>query len=215
MRVIVYDFGLDVNAYASLGPHPPKYTPSNCLACDCDGRLCGHGVRARVAWLSAGGVLIVFVRRLRCSCCRHSFTVLPSFLHPRRRYVLTTIEETVVARFGEPPSSFAEMESLPGGPASATQRDWCKSISESADKWLSMLLHWQATLDHAVVISFRARQCAVAGLLALMVHTAAWYGDLAEATPLESGAVLERLWSWGNSILGSDLLPPTRCRAGP
>jgi hypothetical protein len=215
MRVIVYDFGLDVNAYEVFGPHPPSYVPSSCPACTCAGRLCGHGVRARVAWLSTGEALEIFVRRLRCSCCRHSFTVLPSFLHPRRRYVLETIEETVVARFVEPKATFLEMESPPGGPASATQRDWCKSISLSGDSWFSGLTHWLATVDRTLVLSFRAQLCAVAGLFALMVHSSLWSDDLLDTRSLRQGEVLERLWLWGNSIIRTDLLPPTRCRAGP
>lgn len=215
MRAIVHDFGLDVNAYAALASDPPRYVPLNCPACACAGRLWGHGVRARVAWLSLGAVLEVFVRRLLCSCCGRSFTVLPSFLHPRRRYVLEVIEETVAARFDEPMASFADLEAPPGGPAGATQRDWCTSMSLSAGLWLSQLTCWLASRNPSVLLSSRARRSVVAGLLALMVHSVEWSAGLLDTTPLRSGEVLERLWLWGNSIVCSDLLPPTRCRAGP
>lgn len=215
MRAIVFDFGLDVNAYAALGPRPPWYKPPNCPTYGCVGQLRGHGVRARTAWLSAGGALEIFVRRLFCPCCRHSFTVLPGFLHPRRRYVLEAIEETVTARFIEPRASYAEMEAPPGGPAPSTQREWCASISLNAEDWLSRLTHWLARVNPTVVLSIQARYCVVAGLLALMVHGAEWSGCMVTATPLRGGEVLERLWLWGNTIVCRDLLPPTRCRAGP
>jgi hypothetical protein len=160
-------------------------------------------------------VVEIFVRRLRCTCCRHTFTVLPSFLHPRRRFVLNTIEETVSARFVEPRASFAALEAPPGGPTPSTQRDWCESISLSAEDWLSELTQWLAKLNPTVVISTQALYCTVAGLLALMVHAAEWSGEMVVSSPVQKGEILERLWLWGNTIVGRDLLPSTRCRAGP
>ena len=215
MRVIVHDFRLDVNEYASLGAHPPMFVPETCPACACEGRLCGHGVRTRGVWLAAAVIVVViFVRRLSCACCGKCFTVLPCFLHPRRRYALEVIESTVVERFVDE-ASFSALESVPCGPAPSTQRDWCKAISLHAELWLSALTGWLARLHAGMVVPCRVYRSEVSGLLATALQSSDWCAGIQEVAEVLPGQLLQRLWLWGHERVQHDLLPPTRGRAGP
>lgn len=159
-------------------------------------------------------VIIIFVRRLICTCCGKSFTVLPCFLHPRRRYALEVIEPVVVDRYIEC-ASYSALEAPPCGPASSTQRDWCKAISVHAAVWLSTLAGWLARLNPGMVLSAQTAREEVAGLLATALQSSDWCAEIEAMAEIVPGQLLQRLWLWGCERVKRELLPPTRCRAGP
>lgn len=82
-----YDFGISLNEYHSLGKgnsFPEIYRCS----CGYEGRLRKHGFYERNA-LSLRGCFRIPVQRYLCPSCERTFSLLPSFLHPRFQYVLS------------------------------------------------------------------------------------------------------------------------------
>lgn len=213
--VIVHDFGVDVNAYAAFGTRPPLFRPSTCPACMATDTLWSHGVRARCVWLGGRAVAVeITVRRLRCRGCSRTFTVLPCFVHPRRRYALQDVQDVVVARFIEG-HSFSKIEDCLIACAPSTQRDWCKAFSVHASVWLASLMAWLSQLNAGATLPVRTRSGSAPGLLAAAVHCFDWIDDLVAGHGSAADRLLESLWLWGSSRVKVPLLASTRCRAGP
>jgi len=185
--------------------------------------LTGNGIRRRSVWLTESiFVIYIYVRRLKCSRqrdgtrrgCGRSFTVLPSFLHPRRRYALSEIQPVLHRRFVEH-LSFGDMERRASSPTPSTQRDWVRSFTLSACTWLQILVSKFAELNPGMVLPRFLEQGPQAGLLAFTLIYADWI-RLQQARPLvEELEMIEVLWLWGSRVVNRPLLPPTRCRAGP
>jgi len=215
VRVIVHDFGVDVNEYASFGRNVPFWSPETCPLCDRPS-LRSHGVRSRGAWAHDNAkVLELFVLRLICRGCpgrepgrkSATFTVLMSFLYPRKRYVLAEIEEILHERFGEEKSFSALAQSRPV-PSPSTQREWCQAFLRAAPLWLPALLAWLIPRVPTTLPRPVTRDAAVA-LLAVAVQALAVWGPSPAAEP----SVLVPLWTWGATRRQPALLPPTRSRA--
>jgi hypothetical protein len=141
--------------------------------------------------------------------------VLPSFLHPLRRYPLEQIERVVTLRFVEACSFRALEERLPGTPAASTHRDWCHAFASRAAVWLKLLTGWLAGLHPGMVLVHRAEVSEAAGLLAMALQAADWAQDLSAGSGFKQNRLLEGLWLWGSGRVKQALLVPTRCRAGP
>ncbi len=199
------------------------YKPSECPNCCEVGTLIGHGVRKRSVWLrmSIFGIFI-YVRRLKClrrksgkkRGCGRSFTVLPSFLHPLRRYALREIQPVLQRRFVEK-LSYGAMERSASSPAASTQRDWIRSFTLSACLWLRIIVAQFAELNPGMVLPRFLEQGTQAGLLAFAIVCADWLRAQQNRPPVEEMEVIEGLWLCGRMAVKSLLLPPTRCRAGP
>ena len=163
--------------------------------------------------------LILYLRRLKClkrkGGCDATCTVLPSFLHPRRRYLLEEIQPVLKLRFVEEQSYRKMEESLPSPPAPSTQRDWVRSYSLAAGFWLLNLVSWFVRMNPGMALSRSLEKGAPAGLLAQAVLCLDWQLNRRGLPLVEERRVLEGLWLWGSRNLGGLLLPPTRCRAGP
>ncbi len=223
LRVIVYDFGLDVNGYAKCVRNPPVYIPAQCPYCVEVGTLIGHGVRKRSVWLTKSiHVIFIYVRRLKCSRhkggekrgCGQSFTILPNFLHPLRRYALREIQPVLQSRFVEK-HSYGTMERTAPSPSASTQREWVRSFTLSACLWLRILVAKFAELNPGMVLPRFIEQGTQAGLLAFAIVCADWLRMQQARPPAGEMEVIETLWLWGSLAVKTLLLPPTRCRAGP
>lgn len=199
------------------------YVPARCPLCIEAGTLTGNGVRRRSVWLTSSVFkTFIYVRRLKCSRkkggvnrgCGRSFTVLPNFLHPFRRYALREIQPVLHRRFVEK-LSYGTMERRASSPAPSTQRDWVRSFTLSACTWLQLLVSKFANLSPGMVLPRFLEQGPQTGLLAFALIYADWL-RVQQARPLVEGMeMLEILWLWGSRVMKGPLLPPTRCRAGP
>ena len=97
-------------------------------------------MRTRVGW-TGSNALCFFVRRLKCPGCPGrrpgtkcaTFTVLPNFVHPLKRYMLAEINGVIRRRFLYDLSLSAMAKATPpGGPALSTQQDWCQGFFGAA-----------------------------------------------------------------------------------
>ena len=213
MRIIVREFGLTVNEYAQLGQDVPVYKPDACPGCGRKGLLVGHGLRKRNIWLLlAVMALVIYVRRLRCpprrGGCGGVFTVLPSFVHPFKRYLLQAMEPVVMERFVKL-RALRTLEEVLEGPAPSTQRNWLRAFREAAGPWLEQLARRWARLIPEMALPRQVESGAPAGLLAC----AALCLDNVRAElglgPVQESELLSSLWSWGAERLDRLLFPPT------
>jgi hypothetical protein len=217
VRAIVHDFGVGVNEYAAFGRDVPFWKPECCPLCG-GLTLEGHGVRSRVGWTGATAVGM-FVRRLKCPGCPRTlcaanstaksatFTVLPNFAHPHKRYLLADIDGVIQERYlGDRSFLALATATPPGGPCPSTQQEWCQGFSRAAPLWLPILLAWLVPRKPTALVRSVSRDAAV-GLLAIAVRAVSVWGPSLSATP---GQVLVPLWSWGGTRRLPALLPPIR-----
>lgn len=197
--------------------------PAQCPNCVEVGTLVSHAVRKRSVWLTKSAFAIfIYVRRLKCSMrkggvkrgCGRTFTVLPSFLHPFRRYALREIQPVLQRRFVEK-LSYGAMERSSSTPAASTQRDWVRSFTLSACFWLQIFVSKFAELNPGMALPRFLEQGSQAGLLAFAIICADWLRVQQARSLVEKTEVIEVLWLWGSLAVKRLLLPPTRCRAGP
>lgn len=215
MRQIVFDFGLDVNAYAALGRSIPHFKPNCCPVCGRSCTLLSQGLRRRGAW-TADFDATIFVRRIRCLArggCRASFTVLPSFVHPGHRHVLAVLAPVLQARFVER-RSFEAIARGQDIPAASTQRDLLRAFVASAPGWLSVLCRELGLSHPEMVVDRRVEEGGPHGLVAMAIQCLDWFRSLRGDGPVPKTRWLEELWLWGAVRLAGPLFSP-RNRAGP
>lgn len=220
--VIVHSFGVDVNGYAAFGRRPPSYKPDHCPDCGRAGTFLNHDIRERAAW-SGDDKRVVYIRRIRCGArggCGRKFTVLPSFLYPRRRYMLVEFEPVLEARFVQC-LSFRQMDQrlrpeVYTRPAASTHRDWCRAFEKSARRWLEELSAWLSRLDAELVFPPSLLEGHGLGLIALTLLCLELLprdAVLPAWEPTETGW-LGALWSWGSVRVPEPLFSP-RNRGSP
>lgn len=215
VRLIVVDFELHVNDYASLGRDIPHYKPSACPACGRARTLLSHGLRRRLVRV-AGEHKLLFVRRIKCLArqgCRVIFTVLPSFLHSHRRCCLSEVAPLLEARFVEELSLGQIARRFPSV-ASSTMRELFRAFRVSAPAWLTELCQRFASSNPEMVLVREAEKGGPRGLVAMTVHALDWFRSAQHRSPLDQSRWLEELWLWGSVRLREPLLSP-RIRAGP
>jgi hypothetical protein len=178
--------------------------------------LVSHGLRKRTAWAAVAYVLLLW--RWKCwsrGGCGRVFTVLPSFVHPCKRYVLAQIVPVLEARFLEGLSLDAVDRRIQAlRPAASTQRDWMWGFAQAAGLWLDALSGWFARWNPATVLPRAAEAGAARGLVAQAVHALDWMRGERACMPVEPARWLQELWLWG-SVRLSERLFSTRSRAGP
>jgi len=87
---LIHDFGITLKQYLKLGKGNQFPQFSSCPSCFAQKPLLGHGFYERNA-VKGKTNSIVFIQRYYCTCCKKTFSVLPSFLHPRFQYTLDYI----------------------------------------------------------------------------------------------------------------------------
>lgn len=188
LAIIIIHFRQTLAEYARARgcPGRDQALPASCPQPDCQvvGRMVYWGRYTRTA-LTGVMIYVLLIQRVRCQACGHTQALLPDFLHPHRRYVLSVMQQ-VVALYLWSGLGFGQLlKRLPGdGPAAETVREWLTAFGYGAGYLL-----WGRL------------QRFVAGL-----------APLATATPTETPPALGRsrqadllargvqLWQWGEQL---------------
>ena len=177
-------------------------------------------MRPRKVWLSGVVVVVlIFVLRLRCRDCGRTSTVLPSFLHPRKRYGLLDIQAVLVERLVRE-ASHRQVDRVVArgwnGPAQSTQRSWLLGFACQADRWLASATEWLSKRSGEMAVGRRVTGGGAAGLLSMGLQCVDWFREASGSAPCSQEDFLALLWLWGSSRVRTLLLAPTtRCREGP
>ena len=134
--VIVIEFHCLVQEYVDHFPQLVFPRPEECPHCHAVHLFIGHGFYPRQP-LSPTQVYHVGIKRWLCKACRHTLSLLPSFLFRYRHYLLEVIQSVVVTRF-EDGASWAQVArrcTVEGLPAPRTTRRWCVSFAAHASTW--------------------------------------------------------------------------------
>ncbi len=199
---IVVDFGLDVHAYSAQFSQLTFPRPDTCPHCSAPGSLWGHGSYVRKV-CDHQQELAIRVKRLLCSVCRHTVSLLPCFCLPFRHYQAASIQSVLSLRFGAAASwSAIRQRFAPSDlPVLSTCRAWVQAFAEASERYVSHLLRqlaqWQlgpGKLELAV------GDIAAAGskpqqLLAAVPHLAAWLRE-------RGGSGAEGNWGRANDQRG-------------
>jgi len=139
--VIVADFGSDVQTYCSQFPNLAFPKPKTCPNCAAADKLVGHGSYARHV-CDHQQVLTIRVKRLFCTICRHTVSLLPSFCLSHRHYLTWVIEIVLSLRIQSNSSWNAiRQQFLPSElPVPSTCREWIAAFSRASVSYLSHML---------------------------------------------------------------------------
>lgn len=207
---IVFYAGVDAQMYSEQQGYRQAPRPERCPHCQAVGTLIGHGSYPRKA-LDVEQVYPVCIRRWKCTACRQTVAMLPSFLLRFRHYLVAVIQTAVVGRY-EQQRSWSRVEAQTaalGVPSRRTLGRWCQSFAQHAPAWLATVLAWLAMQDSASPAldplgEFARTATTAQALLVAAVHLLAWaqahWPVLAAlgATP-GLNVRLSVLWQWGHT----------------
>lgn len=202
--VIVSDFGPDVQCYQQDCRHSTYPRPSSCPRCAATGRLIGHGSYPRRV-CDHTQVFPIRVKRLFCSLCHHTVSLLPSFCLPHRQYLASTIQSVLSLRL-ERKGSWQELQqrfSPSDLPTLTTCRAWVGAFAKASSHYLGHLLHqlalWQLAPGklEVAIDDIAAGPKGPAQLLAAVPHLLAWLHDQGLAVAEDGARWLEKLGEWG------------------
>jgi len=133
--VIVIEFG-SVVEYLDQFEQLDFPRPEVCPRCHAIHLFVGHGFYHRKPF-SLTQAYRVPIKRWLCKACRHTLSLLPSFLLRYRHYLLAVIQSVVVARFedGVTWTHLAQHCAVEESPALRTMRRWCVSFAAHAPGW--------------------------------------------------------------------------------
>lgn len=202
--VIVTDFGLDVQSYASDFSNLTFAKPRICPNCSASEKLVGHGSYPRQV-CDHKQFFLILVKRLLCKICRRTVSLLPSFCLPHRHYHTSVIQKVLSLRIQVTSSWNAVRESfLPYDlPRLSTCREWTATFSRASGPYISQLLKqladWQLApgklelaLADLCILPTAPKQ-----LLAAVPHLVAWLRDSGLDLPVSTWNWLGTLWQWG------------------
>ncbi|MBI4333544.1 MAG: hypothetical protein HY673_19955 [Chloroflexi bacterium] len=203
--VIVADFGSDVQTYCSEFPKLIFSKPKTCPNCAAARKLIGHGSYARHV-CDHQQVFSIRVKRLFCTTCRRTISLLPSFCLSYRHYLTLVIQSVLSLRIQHNSSwNTIRQGFLPSDlPALSTCREWMSAFSQASGKYLQELLQqmsaWQLApgklellIAELSVFSSQAQQ-----LVAAVPHLVVWLRDSGLNLPNGSAKWLRTLWQWGH-----------------
>jgi len=196
---IVWQCGLDASAYLALGQQI-EVGEHACPEC---GRLLG-GWSGYWRWVRGPGTARMWIRRQRCSRCRHSHALLPDFLLERRLDEVQVIGQALALGLTSGLGMRPVAERL--GVPMTTARDWRRRFRVNALVLATALVAVAVRLDPApVLLSGTDHEHA-----ALEALGAAWR----RARSRFDARVPElwRFWSLisGGQALGTNRSPPLR-----
>ncbi|MBI4788183.1 MAG: hypothetical protein HY782_14220 [Chloroflexi bacterium] len=133
--VIVIEFG-SVVEYLDQFAQLDFPRPEVCPHCGAVHLLIGHGFYLRQP-LTPTQAYVVWIKRWLCKACRHTVSLLPSFVLRYRHYLLEVIQAVVITRFEDGMSwnQVARRCTVEGAPSSRTTRRWCVSFAAHAPAW--------------------------------------------------------------------------------
>jgi transposase-like protein len=110
--------------------------PEVCPLCHAVHLFISHGFYYRKPF-STTRAYRVRIKRWLCKACRHTLSLLPSFLLRYRHYLLAVIQSVVVARFEDrvPWNQVASRCAVEETPSLRTMRRWCVSFAAQAPAW--------------------------------------------------------------------------------
>jgi hypothetical protein len=189
--VIVVNFGDDVQRYAHEFAGFTVTPPPACPQCAASGHLIGHGSYPRTVAAPTDAIPIR-VKRLLCTACRHTLSLLPTFSLPFRHYQTATIQTVLTLRLEAHAAWSAVHDRFAPAdlPSQTTCREWVAAFTQASASYLSPLLRHLAT--------WAARSTGAGQLIAAVPHL---LGGLAAAgLPIADGSRrwLAALWQWGH-----------------
>jgi uncharacterized protein DUF6431 len=201
--VIVTEFGSVVDYLAHFGQLDfPR--PDVCPHCGAVQLLIGHGFYLRQP-ITPTHVYAVWIKRWLCKACRHTVSLLPSFLLRFRHYLLEVIQDVVVTRFevGASWSWVAQRCTVEDRPAPRTTHRWCVSFAAHAPAWLGPVLETLAEHDAPSPLLDPLGEAAgphdaPRALLHAALHLLAWAKtQWPEVVTYGLADRLRFLWHWG------------------
>jgi hypothetical protein len=111
--------------------------PTRCPHCHSEGRCIFWGCYLRWVYTATDKTQI-WIMRVRCTVCKVTDALLPSFLHMYRRYTLLLIQQALYLVFdaGLWGVALVDVVAPYGQPVPATLREWVFSFVDSAQTWL-------------------------------------------------------------------------------
>lgn len=201
---IVVDCGADVQRYLRAFAAHALPRPPTCPRCAAAGHLVGHGSYPRHV-TSPTEVVAIRVRRLLCTACRHTVSLLPSFCLPFRHYATATVQAVLALRV-EAHASWREVQPhfQPAEvPTLTTCREWVGAFRDASARYLPRLLQVLASDPlHAPSLELALAELATlpsapAQLVGAVPHLLAWLEELGRGVPDGSRRWLATLGQWG------------------
>lgn len=207
---IVIDFQCTVQFYHDHFDQLDIPRPRTCPHCGAVDSFIGHGFYWRKA-LDRWKVYLIRIRRWLCKSCRHTVSILPSFLLRYRHYLLAVIQDVVTARF-ETDASWAQIEQQGRRglgdectPSERTIRRWCASFKAQAPHWLAAVQQTLAQHDATLPLldplgEATAARSAASALLFGATQLLAWAKtEWIELADYGLNDRLRFLWHWGHA----------------
>jgi hypothetical protein len=203
--VIVLDWDDDVQRYLAEFGDLVFPQPSVCPQCTTPGRVIGHGSYGRTV-TEPSRTIPIRVKRLLCTACRHTLSLLPSFCLPWRHYATATIQAVLHLRVAAQTSwraigtRFAPADL----PTRTTCREWVAAFTEASRSYLPafvrQLARWPvgAIPLEVVLADLATVPPGPAQLIAAVPHLVAWLGDHGVAVGSGRRGWLAAVWQWGN-----------------
>ncbi len=203
--VIIANFGLDVQTYSSEFPNLTFPSPKTCPNCTAADRLVEHGSYRRQV-CDHKQVFSIRVKRLFCTICRRTVSLLPSFCLPYRHYLAWVIQTVLSLRIQTNSSwSAVRRRFLPSDlPSLNTCREWTAAFCRASKSYLEQLLHqlaiWQLAPGklELAVNDLSTLASAPQQLVATVPHLVAWLRDSGRDLPDGNAKWLRTLWQWGH-----------------
>jgi hypothetical protein len=203
--VIVVDSGDDVQRDAQEFAGLSFPVPASCPHCAVVGHLIGHGSYGRTV-SEPSRTLTIRIKRLLCTACRHTLSLLPSFCLPWRHYAPATIQTVLDLRVRARLSwrSLGERFAPAEVPTRTTWREWVEAFTQASTRYLPALVRqlasWSVgTLPLDLLVDDLAQVLGEpAQLIAAVPHLLTWLSQQGIALRTGAREWLATLWCWGN-----------------
>lgn len=204
--VIVVDLGDDVQSYAETFPTLVFPRPPTCPGCAAIGHLIGHGSYPRTVADSTHGIPIR-IKRLFCTACHQTISLVPTFCLPWRHYATTTIQAVLTLRI-ETHASWTGIgrRFLPADlPTRTTVREWVAAFAHASTRYLPAVLRHLATWSprsgaiEVALADIGEQSGPSAQLITAVAHLLGELRDVGVTVAAGSRRWLATLWQWGNS----------------
>lgn len=204
--MIIVDFGPDVQHYqrdfAKLAFPRPRICPK-CAGVD---HVIRHGSYSRYV-CDHRKAFAVRVKRLFCTICRHTTSLLPSFCLPCRHYLAAIIQRVLTLRFERKASWAVIREHFAPAelPVLSTCRAWVNAFASTAERALATMLKQLATWQRQpgklelLIAELGALAKGPAQLVSAVPHLVAWLRDSGFALSEEAGRWLPTLARWAQA----------------
>jgi hypothetical protein len=202
--VIVTEFHCTVHVYRDRFWQLDFPRPEVCPHCQAVALLIGHGFYQRQP-ITPTQVFCISIKRWLCKACRHTVSLLPSFLFRYRNYLLAVIQSAVVARF-EDGASWTQVShrcAVDGLPYPRTIYRWCVSFAAHAPVWWAAVQRTLAQQDASSPVldplgEQAGPRAAPRALLQATIHLLAWAKTRwPEVVAYGLDDRLRFLWHWG------------------